>query len=308
MLFGNIELQQTVLKEAQDYADKNHLKLVFGAMVGSISKGLFYADSDYDTRFLFLKDNYKTTKCIPWEMEEKELVYRHYPSDKVIYEWIPFWELTSFINFLQKPSFKDDFSEGLYNVVGWTFNSPFIWDPYGIQNKILPYINMIFEKKYELKSHIRVIEKYKEQINESKQTILAKSYLYMIHSALSIQWILDKNTFPPVYMDTLLLYGKDGSLYEQVKRIISDSREKSYVNYLSKKPEELHGMHFNIITDRDESIDCYILKMLQLGRDEISKELLFTETYKNSIIQKIFQVIDESIYDVEERELLFPFS
>ena len=307
MLFGNRELQETVLKEAQDYAEKNDLKLVFASMVGSISKGLFYADSDYDTRFLFLKNSYKNTKCKPWDMEEKELIYRYYPSKKVIFEWIPFWELTSFINFLQKPSFKDDFSEGLYNVVGWTLNSPYIWDPYGIQNKILPYINLIFEKKYELINHVRVIEKYKEQIAIGKSSILVKSYLYMLHAALSIQWILDKNFFPPVYMDTLLLYGNHGSFYEQVKKIITDARELSYDNYSEIKPEELHGMHFSIVTDRIEQIDNYILEMLQLGLDETSKELRYTETYKNSIIQKIFQVIDESIYDVEERELLFPF-
>ena len=76
MLFGTLELQREVLEQAQKYAEKESMKLIFGAMVGSVSKGLHYADSDYDTRFLYLRNDFPEKICVPCEMQEKELVKR----------------------------------------------------------------------------------------------------------------------------------------------------------------------------------------------------------------------------------------
>ena len=54
MLYGNKEVQEEILKQVRKFEEKYNKKVVFGAMVGSISKGVERYDSDYDTRFLYL--------------------------------------------------------------------------------------------------------------------------------------------------------------------------------------------------------------------------------------------------------------
>ena len=60
MLYGSDALRKEIMNDAFSYAQDNNLKLVYAAMVGSISQGLQYANSDYDTSFymyerIFLK-------------------------------------------------------------------------------------------------------------------------------------------------------------------------------------------------------------------------------------------------------------
>ena len=49
MIYGTLELQQNILETAKGFADEYNLKLVYGVIVGSNSKGVEYADSDCDT-------------------------------------------------------------------------------------------------------------------------------------------------------------------------------------------------------------------------------------------------------------------
>ena len=57
MLFGTEELQKKLMEEVMACEKEKHMKVVYGALVGSISKGLQLIDSDYDTRFLYINEN-----------------------------------------------------------------------------------------------------------------------------------------------------------------------------------------------------------------------------------------------------------
>ena len=201
MLYGSKERQDLVLREAHQYAETIDATLIFGAMVGSVSKNIQYADSDYDTRFLYLRKDFPNKICIPSEMTEDELVKRYYPEDEV-FEWIPFWEATSFLQFLVNPSFKDDFSVGLYNIVGWTFQSPYVWDPYGLQNRLMPLINKIFRSDYEVAYHKMGIGLCWASIQCERA--IAKDYLYAVHAAATIEWSIKYKEQHPINLETLL--------------------------------------------------------------------------------------------------------
>lgn len=304
MLYGDKRLREQLMVEVKEYAKKNNMKIVFGAMVGSISKGLQYADSDYDTRFLFIREDFPDKINIPNMMKEEELVQRYYPKEPRRFEWIPFWELTSFLQFLDYPSFKDDFSVGLYNIVGWTFLSPYLWDPYGLQNKLLPLINSLFIKEYELMYHLKFMEKYLGEFHKEGK-IIAKSYLYLLHSALTIDWCLRKNGHPPIYQSTLLSCCQP-RLHTKAMQIIESAREESYANNkMDKKELALHHSHFTILTDRDNEMDEYINSIYLQGKKmlenfDISK--VYTKNNKETI-NLMYQIIAESIKNMDERNM-----
>lgn len=294
MLFGTLELQEEVIKQAQKYAEEDGVKLVFGAMIGSISKGLQYADSDYDERFLYLRKDFPQKICIPTEMKEEELVKRHYPENK-IYDCIPFWEMTSFLQFLVEPGFKDDFSVGLYNIVGWTFLSPYIWDPYGLQSKLVPLMNKIFCSEYEIAYHKEVLEKY--IVEFGRERIITKNYLYAVHAAATIEWSVKYKEQPPVHLHTLLHGLKRYSVWNEVRRILGDARRISRENYThgSTKP---HDSHYSITSVYNKVIEEYVYEIKRIINtykleENISKECQGT-------ISDMYDIIYESVFNNEE--------
>lgn len=294
MLYGTLKQQEDVIEQAQKYAEETGIKLIFGAMVGSVSKGLHYADSDYDTRFLYLRNDFPDKICIPSEMKEEELVKRYYPKDK-IYEWIPFWEATSFLQFLLNPSFKDDFSVGLYNIVGWTFQSPYIWDPYGLQSKIMPLINMIFKKEYEIAYHRTIIEKYKSELE--KEFVITKSYLYSVHAAATIEWCIRFSSQPPIDLQALLCGLKRENIWRESYLILKEARKKSKENFRNGE-SALHGMHFDILTSYNKKIVEYV-KMIE----EEAKRIIVRRAQDDenrSILDNIYKIIYNSVFENEE--------
>lgn len=293
MLFGDKELQERVLLEAHEFAEKNDIKLIFGAMVGSISQGFQYADSDYDTRFLFLRRDFPEKICIPSEMTEKELVLRYYPVDKV-YEWIPFWEATSFLQFLYRPSFKNDFSVGLYNIVGWTFLSPYVWDPYGLQNRLVPLMNRIFRPDYEISYHRKVIAKYRVNLNQDHA--VAKEYLYALHAAATIEWCLRFNEQPPVYFETLLYGLGRSALLAEAQKLLMDARSVARATW-QDGVSKLQSLHFNILSPLNELLLAYIDEMTEKANSFCSKtESISSHETSKKLIDQMYKIIFDAVF------------
>lgn len=292
MLFGTEIQQKDIIKQANKFADSNGMKLVFGAMVGSVSKGLQYADSDYDTRFLYLREDFPQKICIPSQMSEEELVKRYYFTEKV-YEWIPFWEMTSFLQFLDNPSFFNDFSVGLYNIVGWTFMSPYVWDPYGIQSKLMPLMNTIFNSKYEVAYHSKVLEKYRPEFG--KEQVITKSYLYAVHAAATIEWSIVYNVQPPIDLQSLLIGLNHIDVWTEVEKILKDAREQVRRDFVLGNTE-LHDAHFSIATPKNKIIEAYVQQAMEL---QCPVEKVDREQCKN-IINNMYDIIYRSVYENED--------
>lgn len=290
MLYGDFELQKEVLKEVEQYAKSEGIKPIFGAMVGSISQGVQYPDSDYDTRFLFLREDFPQKICIPSQMKEEELVKRYYPEGRV-YEWIPFWEATSFFQFLTMPSFLNEFSVGLYNIVGWTMMSPYIWDPYGLQSKLMPLIHKIFHPEYEIAYHKVELENYCGEWGAER--VIAKSYLYSVHAAATIEWSLKYKEQPPVDLQTLLCGLRRYEVWRESKVILNDARKEVEKRY-REQSVDLHQSHFSIMTSYNAVIEGYIREMMDCVKKEGSMEI--DRSCDEGILESIYDIICQTVF------------
>ncbi len=290
MLYGDIKLQEEVLREVDYFAKGEGIKPIFGAMVGSISKGLQYPDSDYDTRFLYLRDDFPEKICKPAQMTEAELVKRYYPKDR-IYEWIPFWEATSFFQFLTMPSFLNDFSVGLYNIVGWTMMSPYIWDPYGLQSKLMPLIHKMFHPEYEIAYHKGILEKYFGEWGNEK--VIVKSYLYSIHAAATIEWSLKYKEQPPVDLQTLLYGLQRYEVWKEAKIILENARRVAEEKY-SEQAMSLHKTHFSIMTPYNVVIEKYVREMF--GYCTKDNHIKNDHSCDEEVLENVYSIIYESVF------------
>lgn len=288
MLYGNKTMLEKIQKEIRICEEEQGIKVIYGANIGSISKGLQYKDSDYDTRFLYVKKDFPQKIWMPGKIAEKEIIYRKY-FDEEIFECIPFWEFSSFMQFLINP-YIDHFSTGIYNVVGWTFLSPYNYDPYGIQMKLLPLIQKMFHKDYCIAYHKSLLEKFCLK----GDMLIAIDYMQAMHAALSINWMLEYNEYPPVYIRTLL--ANEPKIYDEVCEIINRFQNEAarYVDKSdSKKP---HGAHFKIMTKHFAVMDEY-LEMTK-RKLELFKEKEISEKEKAeyaAIIGKIYGIVEASL-------------
>ena len=297
MLYGTNRIQKQLLDEVKQCEKEKGIKVIYGALVGSISKGIQCVDSDYDTRFLYINKDFPQNILCGEYLPEENVIYRRYLED-TCFEKIPFWEFSSFLQYLAMPSIEGKFSTGLYNVVGWTFMSPYSWDPYGIGNKILPIIQKSFCKDYFLDYHKQILGKNKchgKKVN-------AKIYLNELYSALAIDWVNRYNEFPPVCIDTLL-YNVEKDIIDKTRELVSKLREKTQKKVRNANEIDLlHGLSDDVVVDRVTTLDCYMEKMLN---DVMWQELKRLEPYEILEIQKdlnyIYSIIQKSICEQDKK-------
>lgn len=288
MLFGKEEFQKKFLQDALQFAEENNYMLLYGALVGGISKGLQYEDSDYDTRFLYVNRDNPKKIYIPFHEKEADLKQRVY-FDNLPYEFIPLWEFTSFIQFLHLPAFDGKESCGLYNIVGWTMQSPYTWDPYGIQMKILPIMNSVFRKEKFIPYHVEQIKEY----FSSDAQIIIKDYLYAIYAALCIKWAMERETFPMVYMRTLVAMIAPSPLKSRILDMIDLSKKLS-AEYLHKGGEErLQESHYVGIITHDAEIDAFINEMCEAA--ENVKPRSIDNDCISTAIEEIYEIVRCSV-------------
>ncbi len=310
MLYGSKDIQEEILGRIAQFEKKYNKKVVFGALVGSISKGMERYDSDYDTRFLYL--DCQEQGFARWDkidhIKECQIHQCYIPSGKerfitgddyrnryceiaerdegLFYDKIAFWELTSYLHFLKKPELDDRFSVGLYHIVSWTFNSPFCWDPYGIKSKLSCLVDEMFIAEYE-------IQYYKGYIQRAlkKDPVMIREYIYSIYYALAIEYCMEKNRFAPVYFKSLLAFCNDPNL----KSVIVDL-ETEY--YDSAKEIEM-GINFKrkaadiLSIKRNEFIDGFLENVLvRAERYHYNNVKTCRKDYVDAMINIVFDSLE----------------
>ncbi len=262
MLYGNKKIRDEIILKAQEFAKQNNVKIIFGANEGSISKGIPYFSSDYDTRFLFVSKSFFNkdfSKIFDKPVvSEENIVYRDHPvryySEVFDYE-IDLWDCETFFRFLYEPRIGDNYSIDLYHMLGSTLASPFLWDPYGLSNKLLPILN----KHINIFNELNYWEKYFSE-KFLRPGIGLRLYMDSIHAALSILWILNYKEFPPVYIETLLTMNESNKFPDIIK--------KYYMCLRHTKPIEKQPIPFV----RDKEIDEWLHSTLESCRIYLQNE------------------------------------
>lgn len=300
MLFGNDKIQEIICTKAREIASEINGKIVFGAMVGSISQGVHAADSDYDTRFLYIRDDFPANILNPAVCKEKDIVTRYYPESGLFYDKIPLWELSSFLQFIVNPVIDGEHSAGLHHNIAWTFFSPYVWDPYGLVSKLTPMIYPVCNVKLELQHHISKIEEFFDREDD----ILLKNYLYASIAAASVYYIEKFSTYAPIHIDSLMGVEERETIRQTIYKLIGRMREESE-RYIQNTDEfVLQGSHYNIRTAHERELDEYILEAFQLGKrmlQSLGDE--YGKTIAGDMVERMYTVIEHAMKEQVVRGL-----
>lgn len=291
------------------YSEQENIKPIFASLVGSTSKGIQGLSSDYDTRVLYLEPSGFDKIYIPKEQDEMVLRKRCYPETEMTHEWIPFWELTSFFQFLDCPSFKDDFSVGLYRIVPWTLYSPYTWDPYGIQQKIDHVVRSLYNPLYMTQACITKFENYysnefkdyfhKDSLDfkydETSEMIPVKLYIRALYEIVSIDWMLKYNTFHPVYFKSM------GSIIPaDVLKILNKFMADLAVSLEHVTKSEKNITNIELITQiavKKEAVwEDYFTEVQNKLKQRDDIQNFQNNPYRQDKIQEIYDLIHHSMY------------
>ena len=258
MLYGSEETKKIILKKTREIAAERGVTLLYGANVGSISQGLERYDSDYDTRFLYFNPSTPNDSRALDAISEDRLIYRYEPEDpSLFYDRIALWDMTAFLHYLCWPQIEGKVSYGLYNVVQWTFLTPYTWDPYGIGGKLIPLMRSIFHPDWAIAFYRSFIQ---EHFMPRSREIERREYLLAIRAAMSIQWIRRFQTFAPVHFSSLLAMCEDERLRNYVEEQNGWLRERS-VEGAGSGPIKRQVSHY-ITGQTDPEIDGWIAAVL----------------------------------------------
>lgn len=309
MLFGSKSLRSEFVEDIQVFCAKENLQPIFAGVLSSVAKGLQTEESDIDARALYVHKENSHKIYMPTEYEEKELRKRFYPEQVKTYDYIGLWEYSSYFQFLATPSFSGDFSVGLYHNVPSLLYTPYSWDPYGIVQKIDPFVRDCYNPLYMTQScmneffrfyHGNVVDffhKKKEKANfDANSTSLPTAYYFKaIYEMIAIDWMLEHNTFHPWYFKTLLPVVKK-EVADEILALIAWNQERRHAIFQENQGKDRVELLEHLLCEKNPLITEYF----QTVQDKLEKRRDIRDFKQKSQVQEnvnyIHEIIDYSIH------------
>ena len=196
-------MREQILTHLTQIEEQYSVKILLAVESGSRAWGFPSPDSDYDVRFVYVRkkgtylslDDYKDT-----------IEYLH---EDVLD--INGWDIKKFLQYLKKSSATS--FEWLLSHIIYTQGPDFIietWKHYKTYYSGIHKFN-----------HYRGIELSSYKSNVLKGSIKLKKHFYVIRPLLTIKWIKERNTIPPVTKEHLLQIINDEALIFQIRDLIT---------------------------------------------------------------------------------------
>lgn len=186
-----MDARKIILEKLEEIEKTEKVKILHCVESGSRAWGFASPDSDYDVRFIYLreKDFYlrldKTRDVIEWQLDD-------------VFD-INGWDVKKTLQLLYKAN---------PTVFEWN-SSPIVYKTTEEWTKISSIINEYFSSKHGLYHYLSTAKSnYREYLKG--ETVKYKKYFYVLRPLLACEWIIKQGTPPPMLFSDLLKYLDDG--------------------------------------------------------------------------------------------------
>ena len=272
MLYGSKAFVDDLLTSVNKIEDEKYFNIVFGSTIGSISRGIERFSSDYDVRFLYVDKSYRFLDKHDRHTEKRIRNKVFYESKA--YNCIAFWEVSAFLNFLCEPYIDNNVQYKLVRNVLWTFTSPYSYDPYGIGNKIFPLLKKTINLECEMKHHYEILARF---LDMERNSVSIPQYLSTIHAYLSLKWLKNEKSVPPMHIATLLTIA-DYELNNETHSVLKMNQKENNKN--------IDKIRISISNKTVEQIED-IVKTTLFREINIREELKKNKNYVNDMLDII---------------------
>lgn len=194
-------MRERIWEQLRKIEETENVKIIMAVESGSRAWGFASPDSDYDVRFIYVRNKEAYLKLegirdvIEWQLDEtldingwdiKKTLQLLYKSNPTVFEWC-----ASPIVYMEREEFS------------WL-------------KEVLP---QYFSIKKSLFHYWHMAEtNYREYLKGDE--VRVKKYFYVLRPLLAAKWILDKNTAPPVLFDALVKAELEDEIRPELERLL----------------------------------------------------------------------------------------
>lgn len=231
-------MKEIILSKLKEIEKQENVKILYAVESGSRAWGFDSQDSDYDVRFIYIRryEDYLSLfpkkDTIEWELNDiydingwdfQKALKLLYSSNPTLYEW-----KNSHIIYLTTPE--------------WTMVNDAFQYYFQVQKALHHYYHMSLTT-----------------YNRSKTL---KRYFYTLRSVLSCLWIIEKESPPPIELETLVENQLDGKLKNYIMSLIK----------LKKEQKEKDSF------EESFQLNQFIEQQLQFIQSHLSKQKTYLKT------------------------------
>lgn len=225
-------MREEIINKLNEIEQKEHVKIIYAVESGSRAWGFESIDSDYDVRFIYVRDR-KEYLCLDEKPDVIQL-----PIDEVFD--ISGWDIKKALKLLYKSN---------PSLLEW-FASPIVYKETIEASYIREVIPFYFSQKNLFYHYQRMAKTSLKYMNDERVPV--KKYLYILRCILSSQYIVNDKKQPPIEIEKLIECELPNELREDMNKLLmikKHSKEQQYVDHIP-------------------SLDCFILS--KIGERDVS--------------------------------------
>jgi hypothetical protein len=228
-------MRSIIQKELKEIEDTENVRIIHCIESGSRAWGFASPDSDYDVRFIYVRplEYYlqlgKTRDVIEWKLDETLDING--------------WDIQKALRLLHNSN---------PTLFEWNL-SPIVYKSTDEWKRVSDIISNYFVSKAGLHHYLSTAKgNYREYLKGD--TVRLKKYFYVIRPILACEWIMDRQTPPPVLFDELAKNYMDKDIAPIVNELVE----------LKKKTPELgEGKRIDILNEYIDNKITYIEKQIK---------------------------------------------
>ena len=194
-------MQSQIIQKLNDITTQERVRILHAVESGSRAWGFASPDSDYDVRFIYVRDPAfylrleKTRDVIEWQLDETLDING--------------WDLQKTLRLLRKSN---------PTLFEWA-SSPIVYQTTPEWQTVSAYLPDYFLSKPGLYHYLSMAEgNYRDYLKHDM--VRVKKYLYALRPLFACQWILDRRTPPPMLFSELAAATAEPAIVPEIERLL----------------------------------------------------------------------------------------
>ena len=251
-------MKEIIQKKLEEIEKQEHVKIILAIESGSRAWGFESADSDYDVRFIYVREPEiylrldTVSDVIEWQLDEvfdisgwdiKKALQLLYKSNPTLFEWI---------------------------------NSPIVYKETREGRELRDISKQYFDVKKSVMHYLNMASNTFDDYLQD-ESVKLKKYFYALRPILAAKYALENKTQPPTKFNDLKDMMLEDNLKTEVNHLLElkmKSKEAEYISvieklnlYIEKKMNEIHkhAYQLNEMTFEWDIINHYFLNLLNIS-------------------------------------------
>lgn len=229
-------MKEKIIKELSKIEEKENLKIIYAVESGSRAWGFAGTDSDYDVRFIYVRNEEFYLK-----LEDTRDVLE-YPINDLLD--ISGWDISKALKLAHSSN------PSLYE---W-FQSPIVYKEHNSINELRKIFKEYFSVNKISRHYYNMAENHNHNYIKNKEEVNVKKYFYLLRAILSAKYVLDNKDVPPIEFNKLrkiLVPENINQIIDKMLEIKMNSKEKQVI----QKNKELDVYIENLFVEAKNRIN-----------------------------------------------------